>query len=52
MKTLAFDSYKYVHDASAYIATVAMYYKRNTSVVLSDGIISEQLLLSKLHSYM
>ena len=33
------------------LTQLAMYYKRGTSVVSSDGIISEQLLLANLHSY-
>ena len=33
------------------LTQLAMYYKCGTSVVLSDGIVSEQLLLAKLRSY-
>ena len=46
------DSYKHVHDAGAYVASY-MYYERDTSVVvLSDGIVSEQLLFVKLATYL
>ena len=42
MKTLAYDSYKHVHDADTYVA-IYMYYKHDTLVVSSDEMV-EQLL--------
>ena len=47
MKMQVYDSYKYVHDVGAYVAS--MYYKRDTLVVSSDGMV-EQLMLAKLRS--
>ena len=41
----AFDCYKHVHDTGAYLASYVL--KRDTSVVSSDVIVSEQLLIEK-----